>query len=115
VSPADFAGKVSGSNAFEIQEAKLALKHSKDGKVKSFARMMVKDHPAAENKLKTAAKASCAPVGAQLNADLQSKVDALNGKTGADFDKAYLADQVEAHTEAVDLQHAQSTTPAASM
>ncbi|MDQ0472959.1 DUF4142 domain-containing protein [Labrys wisconsinensis] len=143
VSPADFAGKASVGNAFEVQEAKLAVKQSKDGKVKSFARMMVKDHTAAEKKLEAAAKASGAPVGTALDADHQAKLDALNGKTGADFDKAYMADQIQAHTEAADLlagysqsggapklkawakatlptvkmhlQHAQSIAPAASM
>ena len=71
-------------------------------KVKAFAEMMVKDHSAAEKKLQAAAK-SAGTVKMMLDPDHQAMVDALKTKTGPDFYKAYIADQVQAHKDAADL------------
>jgi putative membrane protein len=98
-----FASTASVSNTFEVEEGKLALKQATSPKVKAFARMMIADHTKAEKKLQAAAKASGAPVEMTLDDPHQAMVTALQGKTGADFDKAYIADQVQAHQEAATL------------
>lgn len=95
----DFAMKASVGNTFEVDESKLALKQASSPKVKEFARMMISDHTMAEKKLQTAAKKSGANVEMTLDDPHQSMVTALQGKTGADFDKAYIADQIQAHQE----------------
>ena len=100
---ADFATKASVGNTFEVTEGKLAETQAANPKVKAFARMMISDHTKAEKMLQTAAKAAGTPVEMSLDAPHQSMVDALKDKKGADFDKAYVADQVQAHTETAAL------------
>jgi len=102
-SPAEFTTQVSMANRFEIEEAELALKQSSDEKVKTFAQLMIKDHTAAEKELESAAKASGAAPVAQLDPAHHQLVDALKGKSGVEFDKAYIADQLKAHSQAVEL------------
>ncbi len=102
-SAADFATKASVGNTFEVDESQLALKQASSTKVKAFARMMIADHTKAEKKLQAAAKTSGANVAMSLDDPHQAMVTALQGKTGADFDKAYVADQVQAHTETAAL------------
>ena len=102
-SPAEFTTQVSMANRFEIEEAELALKQSSDEKVKAFAQMMVQDHTAAEKGLESAAKAAGAAPVPQLDAAHRQLVDALKGKSGAEFDKAYIADQLAAHSQAVEI------------
>lgn len=102
-SASDFATKASVGNTFEVEEAKLALKQATDPKLKAFAREMIKDHTMAEKKLATAAKGSGGAVAMTLDDAHQAMVTALQGKSGADFDKAYVADQVQAHQETASL------------
>ena len=86
-------------NTFEVQESQLALKQASGAKVKAFARMMISDHTMAEKTLQTAAKSADFPVEMKLDDPHQAMVDALKAKTSVDFDKAYIADQVQAHTD----------------
>ena len=67
------------------------------------SRKMIKDHVLAEKKLQTAAKGSGATVAMSLDDPHQAMVTALESKSGADFDKAYVADQVQAHQETAAL------------
>ncbi|WP_131116657.1 DUF4142 domain-containing protein [Lichenihabitans psoromatis] len=99
----DFAMKASVGNTFEVAESKLALKQGASPKVKAFARKMIKDHDMAEKKLQTAAKGSGATVAMSLDDPHQALVTALQAKTGADFDKAYVADQIQAHQDTAAL------------
>ena len=99
VAAPEFAMKASVGNTFEVEESKLALKQASSSKVKGFARMMIGDHTKAEKILQDAAKSAGAPVDMTLDPPHQAMVDTLKGKSGANFDKAYLADQVQAHTE----------------
>ena len=99
----DFATKASVSNTFEIEEAKLALKQATEPKLKAFARQMIHDHTMAEKKLSAAAKGSGGTVEMKLDDPHQAMVTALQGKTGSDFDKAYVADQVQSHQDAASL------------
>ena len=99
----DFATKASVSNTFEIEEAKLALKQATNPKLKTFARMMIHDHTLAEKKLTTAAAGSGGSVDMKLDDAHQAMVTALQGKSGADFDKAYIADQVQGHQDTASL------------
>ena len=99
----EFATQASVGNTFEVQESQLALKQAANSKVKAFARMMIADHTKAEKMLQAAAKSAGAPVEMKLDDPHQAMVDALKGKTGADFDKGYIAAQVQAHTDTAAL------------
>ena len=99
----DFLTRASNSNLFAIEESRLALDRTGDPKVKTFARRVGEDHRKAEAELQTAAKGSGAAVPTTLDQDHQARFKALRGKSGADFDKAYVADQGENHSNALTL------------
>lgn len=100
-----FVEKASASDMYEVAAAKLAVQHAVNPEVKKFARMMIDAHTKSTAGLKAAISGSGQTLtpAATLPSDLQSKLDDLNGKTGADFDKAYMDQQVDAHQAALDL------------
>jgi putative membrane protein len=100
---ADFLTRASNSNLFAIGESRLALDRTRDSKLKTFARQMVKDHGAAQSELQATAKGSGAAVPPTLDQEHQARLKTLRGKSGADFDKAYVADQGENHSNALTL------------
>jgi putative membrane protein len=104
----DFVAKAAATDMFEIAAAKLAEKRSKNADVKAFAAMMIHDHTLSTANLKAAIKASGAAVTppAALPGDMQAKLDALKAASDADFDKAYIASQVQAHTDALPAMQA---------
>lgn len=105
--PTDAAGFIAAAGAsdmFEIQSAKLALANSKSDDIHKFANMMITDHTKTTDAVKAAAKkAGLTPAPPQLTADQQQMLDQLKPLKGDDFDKAYLAQQMPAHQQALTL------------
>jgi putative membrane protein len=99
----DFVTRASNSNLFAIEESRLALDRAGDPKLKAFARRLVELHRTAEAELQAAAKGSGAAVPTTLDQEHQTRLKALRGKSGADFDMAYVADQGENHSNALTL------------
>ena len=100
----EFASKAAGSNMFEIESSRLALKSASSSDVKAFAQQMIDDHTKAGNELKAAASnASDIKVPDALDDMHKASLDSLAGKSGAGFDDGYIADQKKAHDEAVAL------------
>ena len=98
---------VSQSNDAEVSSSQLALKNASNAQVKQFAQQMITDHTAMQKQ------------GAQLGKSLgvegtgsdsthakmemaQEDLDDLKDKKGADFDKAYMDMQVQAHQKTLD-------------
>jgi putative membrane protein len=100
-----FAKTVATSDMFEIESSKLAEQKARDAKIKSYARLMVKDHSKTSAQLKqTLAKAKMnVELPAQLDAKHAQKLKDLQGASGDGFDQMYQQAQVEAHQEAVNL------------
>ena len=99
-----FANAAAASDKFEIESSKLAAGSAKSAAVKSFAAKMISAHAASTAKLKSTA-AGMSPVVTPddtLSAEQQATLDGLKGKTGADFDTAYAAAQVDAHQKTLD-------------
>ncbi|MES2337408.1 MAG: DUF4142 domain-containing protein [Pseudomonadota bacterium] len=99
-----FANTAASSDAFELATSKLAGETSKSADVQAFAKQMITAHTDSTAKLKAAA-ASASPAitpDPTLTAEQQSKLAALQAKTGADFDAAYAAEQVTAHQMTLD-------------
>lgn len=99
-----FANAAAASDKFEIESSKLAATASQSAAVKSFALKMISAHDESTAKLKSTLGGmtpAVAPVDT-LTADQQASLDSLRGKTGADFDAAYKAAQVDAHQKALD-------------
>jgi putative membrane protein len=103
VSGQDFVATVASSDMFEIKSSQMALKASASDDVKSFAQQMINDHTKSSKKLKTAAAAEKIKVPVKTADKHQAMLAALDGKKGADFDRAYMEEQSKAHDEAVTL------------
>jgi putative membrane protein len=99
----DFVTRASIGNLFAIAESELAISRTDDPEVKAFAEQLVEDHQKAEAALEPAADGSGAAVATALDGDHQARVTALQSKSGADFDKAYVADQGEIHSNTLTL------------
>lgn len=107
-----FANAAAASDMFEIESSKLALTASKSAAVKSYAQKMIDAHTASTAKLKSTVAGLTPAItpAPMLNAEQQSLMDGLKGKTGADFDRAYLAAQATGHAETLDLLKAYSAS-----
>jgi len=100
----DFVTKAAISDMAEIESSKLALAKT-EGKTKTFAEKMVKDHTETSTELKglvTGGKVK-ANLPGTMDAAHQAKIDKLKGLSGASFTKEYEDMQVAAHKDAVSL------------
>jgi putative membrane protein len=98
-----FFKKAAEAGMAEVQAGKLAQEKGSSQAVKEFGAMMVKDHTAANNKLKkiAASKDVKLPEGPGLmNKAKEKKADL---KSGDSFDKDYIKGQIQAHEDTVDL------------
>src|SRR6185312_6141864 len=87
----------------EVEAGNLAQSKGSSAAVKDFGAMMVKDHTAANDKLKSIATSEnislpSSPSTGQMAA--KAKLEVLSGAT---FDKAYIKGQIKAHKQTVAL------------
>lgn len=102
LSDANIAAIVLAANDADIANGKQALGKSKDADVKSFAQLMVTDHAATNDKAKAlATKLSLTPEDNETSNGIKAQQDSvratLKDKTGADFNKAYVDNEVSYH------------------
>lgn len=100
---ADFAVKAANANMTEIQLGDYAAKHATDHAVRSYADMLVKDHTAANDKLKTIAASENITLPATVSNDNMNTINDLMKKTGKDFDKSYMNQMVSDHKDAISM------------
>ena len=94
-----FFKKATEGGLAEVELGNLAQKKSEDASVKDFGAMMVKDHTAANDKLKTIADAKgiALPTKPSMHQmATKTKLEVLTGKT---FDKSYIKGMVKDHKE----------------
>ena len=87
----------------EVEAGNLAQQKSSNQKVKDFGAMMVKDHTAANDKLKALADSksvSLPSTSSVRQMAAKAKLEVLSGET---FDKSYIKGQVKAHQNTVAL------------
>ena len=103
--PADFASKVAVANKFEIDTSQLALKYGKGAEVKKFAQQMIDDHTKAGEEFKKAvADQKIDPPKDALDLTHEAKYAKLRVFTTENgFDGSYVAEQLAAHKNAVEL------------
>jgi putative membrane protein len=106
---ADWAVEMANGGMTEVELSKLALDKATTQRLKDFATMMVTDHTKAGDQLKQIAATKNITLPANLSDASQKKLDALNKKTGKDFDKEYISDMLDGHKGAVDKLHKGST------
>jgi len=108
MSDANIMAMISAANGEEISDAKVAQTKATNANVKAFANDMVKDHQTMQGQAdKLATKVNVTPQPpSNANAEKQRMEQELsqlqNATKGADFDRAYIDDQVSDHQKALD-------------
>jgi len=101
------AGIVQTANKIDIDQAKLALKKSKNPQVKEFANQMISDHTNLEKSVNDLAKKlgvtpEDSPTSKQLKQQAADESKKLKGLHGKAFDKEYAAHEVAYHQAVID-------------
>ena len=92
------------SDQFEIQSSQMALQKSQNPAVRQFAQMMISDHMKTTDQVMAAARAAgMSPPPPAMMPMQQNMVRQLQPLSGADFDRTYLQQQVQAHQMALEL------------
>jgi putative membrane protein len=97
----DFAVNTAIAGMAEVQAGQMAEQKTKAKDVKEYAEMMVKDHTAAGDKLKTIATQKNITLPQTLTPDVQKDLDNLQQETGKKFDKDYMAMMVSDHKKVI--------------
>jgi putative membrane protein len=101
----DFAMMAAQSDQYEIQAGRTAQAQATRPEIRDFARRMINEHGRTSQALKQAAAASGLPPPPEVMGGDQSRwLASLQGLTGPEFDRAYMRQQVLAHTEALVVQ-----------
>ncbi len=105
---ANIAAIVVAANTVDIQNAQQAERITKNAKVKAFARRMITDHTAVNKQAADLAKKlNLTPEDNDTSRGLVTGADStraqIKAKTGADFDKAYVDNEVSYHQAVLDM------------
>lgn len=111
MTPESFASQAAVIGKAEIELGQIALKNSKDENVRKYAERMVKDHSAAEQKLKAAAMKANLQLPQSLDKEHASLKTKLQGMTGEAFDREYVKAMADGHDKAVALFQSASQQP----
>lgn len=98
---ADFANAVFYGNTLEIETSKVAQAKSRNADVKAFAAMIIRDHTAAQAKLKTWATAGAVTLPTALDGPNQMLLDNIANADATGFDDKYLDTVIDAHESAI--------------
>ncbi|HJU91095.1 MAG TPA: DUF4142 domain-containing protein [Gemmatimonadaceae bacterium] len=103
---ANIAAIVLAANTIDIKNAELALQKSQNPEIRKFAQQMVTDHNGVNNAaVELATKLKLTPVPNETSTGLTKGADdtraALAKKSGAEFDRAYIANEVAYHKTAL--------------
>jgi putative membrane protein len=102
-----FLMKVAGVGMAEVALGQDAQQKAINQSVKDFASMMVQDHTAANDKVKSLATQRNVTLPGSVDADHQKMIDDLNKKSGKAFDKSYIDAMVKGHEKVIkDFQDA---------
>lgn len=110
---AQFVVDAVSGNYYEIRLAKYALQKSGNAEIKNIAQMLVDDHTAMLNSLKTLASAKSISIPNEDSTEAAKEIKDLDDKKPADFDKAWTDDMIDKHKATVnkmeDVQKNDST------
>ncbi|HKU17170.1 MAG TPA: DUF4142 domain-containing protein [Steroidobacteraceae bacterium] len=111
VTPQSFASQAAIIGKAEIELGQIALKNTKDQKVRDYAQRMVTDHSAADKKLKAIAAKENLRLPQSLDPEHDALKQKLQGLKGEDFDRAYVSAMSKGHDKAVALFESASQQP----
>jgi putative membrane protein len=87
----------------EVKEGLMTVGKTSNTDVQKFGKRMDKDHSKANEELRKIARSKEVEFPTSPSLVQQAKAKLLDGKSGADFDKAYASDAVSDHKDAVKL------------
>jgi putative membrane protein len=111
VTPESFASQAAIIGKAEIELGQLAMKNTQDANVRKYAEQMVKDHSAADKKLKAIAAKENLQLPQALDQEHQSLKTKLQSLKGEEFDRAYAQAMANGHDKAVALFESASQQP----
>lgn len=102
---AELAGDI---NNGELEQARYAITHAKDARVKAFAQHMLEAHTSIGAKVEAVLKSQNIKAGDSsqslaFKSEAHGTLAALQGKGASEFDRAYMDAQVTEHQSALDL------------
>jgi putative membrane protein len=99
-----YLANAASSDMFEIESSRLALQMSQNQAVRWFAQMMINDHSRTTSELMGAAQQiGLRPPPPQMLPRHAAMLDRLRAAPPGEFDRAYKAEQIMAHEEALML------------
>jgi putative membrane protein len=99
-----FTLAAASGNTLEVESSRIALEKSQNQDVKSFAQMMIDDHTKVGEQMKsTLQTAGLPPPADKMTPKHQDVVNKLTQAGGNKFDGQYVAAQLKAHDEAINL------------
>lgn len=98
---AEFTYETVASSYGEIKLAELANQRSRNNEVKNLAKMLLTDHTAALNELKTIAQAKAISIPVEERETAEKKIDNLADKSGEEFDKKWTGEMLDMHKETI--------------
>ncbi|HEX8484031.1 DUF4142 domain-containing protein [Sphingomonas sp.] len=105
--PAQYVKNAGASDLYEITSSRTVLESTADPKVRSFAQMMIAHHTKSTAAVKAAAtRARVRAPKPMLNPVQAELVAQLRAETGTARDTTYIAQQRQAHGQALALQQA---------
>ncbi len=104
---AAFARTAAMSDLYEMEASRLAEQRSQNAQVKQFAQHMLRDHQKTTNELKGLLPqiqgVSASQLPTSLDQQHQALVQQLQGAQGAQLDRLFAQQQIQAHQTAVEL------------
>jgi putative membrane protein len=105
---ANIAAIVVAANTIDIKAGKLAQKTTHNADVKGLADMMVRDHTAVnEQAVALVTKLKVTPqdndLSRKLKSDAEKTYASLKAKSGAEFDRAYTANEIAYHQAVISV------------
>lgn len=95
----EFIEKAAAGGMLEVQWGQLAESKAQSADVKSYASMLVKDHSAANDELKTLAQTKGVPLPTALPRHQQRELEEVS--KASNFDKKFMEENVEDHKKDV--------------
>ena len=98
-----FLVKATDGGMTEVQLGQLAQEKGNDPRVKDFGSMMVHDHSAVNDQVKSLAAQRNVTLPDSVSDEHKKEITDLSKKSGKAFDKAYVSAMVKGHESTIDL------------
>lgn len=104
MSPTDYVANAGASDLYEITSSQTVLQSTGDSKVRMFAQMMIRHHTKSTADVKAAAtRARLQPAPPMMTPAQNEMVAQLRAASGPARDQTYIAQQRQAHDQALAL------------